>query len=255
MKLLSKQIPAYSFCLGILVLAFLCLPLPCLAQDQDQKQEEYQDFMEDLLEEYDTQSGTSDEISDPLYHFNHAMYVFNDTLYFYGLKPVAMTYNAVLPQMCRRGISHFFYHLMFPVRFVNQILQGDLCQAKQEMDIFLVNTVAGFLGFAQPAQNNFGLVSQKQDLGKTLGRWGMGKGCYLVLPVLGPSSVRDAIGQAGDLFLTPVHYLSPWHVRLEAQGLDKINEAGFHIGDYEALKAAALDPYAALRNAFYVQQK
>ncbi len=248
MILSSKQTLVFCFSLAVLLVC-LCLPgATCLAQ------EESQDFMEDLLEEYDTQNRTSHEISDPLYHFNYAVYLLNDALYFYGLKPAAVTYNAVVPRVCRKGLSHFFYHLMFPARLVNQLLQGEICQAKEEMNIFLVNTFSGFLGFSQPAQNHFGLVSHKQNLGNTLERWGMGKGWYLMLPVLGPSNFRDAIGQAGDLFLDPVHYLSPWHVRVEAQSLDKINEAGFHIGDYEALKSAALDPYAAIRNAFYVQQ-
>jgi phospholipid-binding lipoprotein MlaA len=97
--------------------------------------------------------------------------------------------------------------------------------------------------------------TQKEDLGQTLGTYGIKEGFYLVLPVLGPSTLRDAIGMAGDYFvLDPIDYVSPWELELGLDVLDIINRTSFRIGDYESMKKAALDPYAAIRDA-YIQNR
>ena len=98
------------------------------------------------------------------------------------------------------------------------------------------------------------MKTSDEDLGQTLGALSIGNGFYLVLPVLGPSTFRDAIGMAGDWFITPVNYVEPWEVNLGVTVIDKINRISFRIGDYEALKEASPDPYVALRNA-YIQNR
>jgi phospholipid-binding lipoprotein MlaA len=196
-----------------------------------------------------------DAVPDPLYHFNYAMYVVNDHLYYYVLKPVARGYKAVMPLPARKGIRNFFHNLMFPIRFVNNLLQWKLEQASDEFGIFLVNSTAGILGFNQVAQKYLNMHTQKEDLGQTLGVYGIKEGFYLVLPVLGPSTLRDAVGMAGDYFvLDPIDYVSPWELELGIDMLDIINRTSFRIGDYESLKEAALDPYTAFRNA-YIQNR
>jgi phospholipid-binding lipoprotein MlaA len=210
-------------------------------------------FDDDPFEDAQTGPGT-DPVADPFYYFNYAMYVVNDNLYFYFLKPVANGYKAVMPTPARKGIRNFFHNLLFPVRFVNNLLQWKLEQASDEFGIFLVNSTAGILGFNQVAQKHLNMNTNKEDLGQTLGTYGMHEGFYLVLPVLGPATFRDAVGRAGDYFITPVNYVEPWELAWGLDILDAVNRISFHIGDYETLKKAALDPYAAIRDA-YIQSR
>ncbi len=209
-----------------------------------------EDFFED---EYDDPARIS-SIADPLYYFNYSMYTFNDKLYYAFLKPVATGYKYVVPQPARKGISHFFHNLVFPIRFVNNLLQGRLKDAGTEIQIFIINSTIGCLGFVQVAQDYYGLTTSDEDLGQTLGSYHVGNGFYLVLPVFGPSTLRDTLGRVGDLFLNPLSYVDPWEVATGARVCDTINETSFRLGEYEAMKAAALDPYVAVRNA-YIQHR
>lgn len=203
---------------------------------------------EDLFEDYDTQP--SQTVADPLYYFNVAMYSFNDFLYFAALKPLANGYKAITPVLVRKGVRNFFHNLLFPVRLVNTLLQGRIKDAGTEVEVFFINSTIGVLGFGQVAQKEFNLFTSSEDLGQTLGTYAIGNGCYLVLPVLGPSTLRDAIGRVGDWFLTPVNYLDPWELSTGLNVYDTINATSFRIGDYEALKASAIDPYEAMKNAY-----
>ncbi len=233
------------------------------AQKQDTVQQSEQDtdpsssddfFEEDFFEESSADNAI-DPVADPFYYFNYAMYVVNDNVYFYVLKPIATGYKTVMPTPARKGIRNFFHNLMFPVRFVNNLLQWKLEQASDEFGIFLVNSTAGILGFNQVAQKYLDMHTQKEDLGQTLGTYGIKEGFYLVLPVLGPSSLRDAIGRAGDYFVfDPIDHVGSWELELGLDVLDIVNRTSFRIGDYERLKKAALDPYVAIRDA-YIQNR
>ncbi|MFA5902701.1 MAG: VacJ family lipoprotein [Desulfobacula sp.] len=223
-----------------------------LAQNIQTKAEENASDNEIFAEDED--SDKIQPIADPLYYFNYAMYSFNDILYFALLKPIATGYKAIMPTIVRQGVNNFFYNLIFPVRFVNNFLQGEIKDAGTEIEIFLINSTIGILGFGQVAQSEFGLKTTEEDLGQTFGSYSIGNGFYLVLPVLGPSTLRDAVGLAGDYFLKPVNYVEPWELSFGINSYDTINSLSFHIGDYEALKAAAIDPYVAIRNA-YVQNR
>jgi phospholipid-binding lipoprotein MlaA len=110
------------------------------------------------------------------------------------------------------------------------------------------------LGFADLAQNNPDLTAGEEDLGQTFGSYGVGNGFYIVWPFLGPSTLRDTVGMAGDLFLNPVNYVRPAEAALGITAYEKLNNTSFHIGDYEAIKEASLDPYSAIRDA-YVQYR
>jgi phospholipid-binding lipoprotein MlaA len=208
----------------------------------------------DLFEEYDEGVEDVQMVADPLYYFNYAMYSFNDFLYFYALKPVAQGYKFIAPTVVRNGVNNFFFNLLFPVRFINNLFQGKLNAASDEIGIFISNSTLGVLGFNQFAQKHLNMKTSDEDLGQTLGTYSIGDGFYLVLPILGPSTLRDALGRAGDYFLTPINYVEPWELGLGINIYDKINRTSFRIGDYEALKDASLDPYVAFRNA-YIQNR
>jgi phospholipid-binding lipoprotein MlaA len=223
-----------------------------LAQNTQSMPEE-DELDDELFEEYDD-TIAAQSLADPLYLFNHLMYSINDFLYFAAIRPLATGYKAITPTPLRKGVKNFFHNLLFPIRLVNNVLQGKMIKAGTEVEIFLINSTVGILGFGQVAQNQFDLHTSDEDLGQTLGSYSIGNGCYLVLPLLGPSTLRDAVGRVGDYFLTPVNYLEPWELSTGIKAYDTLNAASFHLGEYEALKAAAMDPYIAIKNA-YIQHR
>jgi phospholipid-binding lipoprotein MlaA len=198
--------------------------------------------------------GTSGQIADPLYPWNNAMYHFNDKLYFWVMKPVAKEYSAVFPQDIRVAVSNFFHNLRMPIRFVSNLLQLKLKNAGSELLRFVYNSTAGVGGLADVAKTDLKVSPHEQDLGLTFGYYGIGNGFYIVWPFLGPSTLRDTVGMAGDGYLDPVSHLTPWYNSTGASAYDKVNETSLHIGEYEDLKESAIDPYAAIRNA-YVQHR
>jgi phospholipid-binding lipoprotein MlaA len=193
-------------------------------------------------------------IADPLEPVNRIMYGFNDVLYFWVVKPVTHVYAGVLPKPVRTGIGNFFHNVATPARLVNSVLQGKGSAAETELHRFAINTTAGVLGFGDPAHDRWGLEPAEEDLGQTLAVYGFGDGCYLVWPLLGPSTLRDSVGMVGDQFLNPVRYVEPSEVSIGISVESTVNEASLRIGDYEAFKSAAVDPYVAMRGA-YVQYR
>jgi len=206
-----------------------------------------EEFEEDFEEE------ETEEISDPLYVWNRAMFHFNDFFYTWLLKPAARAYSFVVPEGIRIMIRNFFVNVTTPVRFVNSLLQGKFRSAGEELARFGINTTAGVFGFVDVAKD-LGLKRHDEDLGQTLGSYGIGHGFYFVWPILGPSSLRDSIGLIGDWFLDPVTYVEAIDTYLSIKTVDTVNRATFTLGDYEALKKAAFDPYSALRDA-YIQNR
>jgi phospholipid-binding lipoprotein MlaA len=209
--------------------------------------------MEDLDDDFfdDEFEKEPDQIADPLSMWNRAMFHFNDKLYFWALKPLARGYKAVTPDFFRTGVKNFFRNITTPIRLVNCALQGKGEASGIEIARFVVNTTIGVLGLGSPADNYPSLVRpDEEDLGQTLGKYGIGNGFYIVWPVIGPSTVRDTVGRVGDWFLNPINYIEPPEASWAVWGFDKVNQTSFRIGDYEALKKAAIDPYVALRDVY-----
>ncbi len=228
----------------VLILLLLALAVPAAAQEE---------FADDLFEDY-VETGGSDLVPDPLYRFNYAVYTFNDKLYFWVMKPVSKGYARVLPVGVRTGIHNMFDNFLFPVRFVNSVFQGKFKGAGSELACFVINTTSGGLGATRPAQREFGLKNSREDLGQTLGSYSIKEGCYLVLPLLGPSSLRDLLGTVGDSFISPGNYLTyitPREASIGLMVLDAVNTTSLsRLGDYETLKQAAVDPYVAIKDGY-----
>lgn len=224
---------------------------------EDQEFLEDEEFFEDeeFLDE-DLAPGDSDAVTvpDPLQPLNHAIYLFNDKLYFWVLKPVASGYKAVLPVEIRVCTLNFFNNLYAPVRFTNCLLQGKFKNAAGEFGKFFINTTAGGLGVGDVARRYPELNPPEEDFGQTLGYWGFENGFYLVLPVLGPSTLRDAVGRLGNWAVDPLSYLEPWELSLSVWAFKNVNSTSFRIGDYETIKEAAIDPYEAFRDG-YIQYR
>ncbi len=191
------------------------------------------------------------QVADPLYYWNKGMYHFNDKLYFWLLKPLARGYTAITPDIFRVGVRNLFYNLMMPIRFVNCILQGKANAAASEFTRFVINTTVGVLGIVDPASQYPLLnLADDEDLGQTFAKYGIGNGFFLVWPILGPSTLRDTIAQLGDAYFNPLVYINPFEAQLAVRGFNLINRTSFHIGEYEALKEASVDPYVAMRNSY-----
>jgi phospholipid-binding lipoprotein MlaA len=217
--------------------------------DDEYKDDQNLDYANDTFKEEKV------EIADPLEPFNRAMHQFNDKLYFWALKPVAQGYKTVVPEPARIDVKNFFSNLGFPSRFLSCLLQADFSGAATEFGRFTINTIWGIGGLLDPSANKeLDLQMQDTDLGQTLGVYGVGQGFYIVWPIFGPSSPRDSIDIAGDYFLDPVSYIYPWYAGEGVKGYEKVNATSLRIGDYEALKDAAIDPYVAFRDA-YIQYR
>lgn len=191
-------------------------------------------------------------VSDPLEPVNRLFFQFNDKLYFWVLKPVSKGYGKIVPQSARRCVKNFFSNLATPVRLVNCALQAEFEGSWVEIGRFAINTTVGVAGFGDPARDRWNMEKRSEDLGQTLGRYGLGTSIYINWPILGPSNVRDTAGYAGDLFLDPVNYLVPdfWY-NVGVRSYETVNGTSLRVGDYEDFKEAAIDPYVALRDAYY----
>ena len=190
---------------------------------------------------------------DPLESINRKTYAFNDTLDRHVLKPVAKAYNDTVPEGVRRGVSNVFGNLGEPIVVANDILQLKIRQAAQDTARFLMNSTFGLLGWVDFVGRR-GLPKHDEDLGQTLGYWGIGPGPYLVLPFLGPSTVRDGIGMFGDHRLSVYELLDNDTAYYGTYVVDAVHTRADLLGASNVLEAAALDRYTFLRDA-YLQRR
>lgn len=209
---------------------------------------------EDSVEPDPFEEKAAPTIADPIEPVNRALYVFNDKAYFWVMKPLAQGYSFFVPQAIRVSVRNAFSNIGTPARFANNLLQGEFRDSGVELLRLLINSTMGIGGLFDAARNIFHIEKKEEDLGLTLGTYRLGHGMYLMLPILGPSSVRDGLGLAGDAFLDPINYLGDLEVVLGVQGGKGENELSLSIGDYEDLKKGALDPYIAVRDA-YIQRR
>jgi len=186
------------------------------------------------------------QFTDPIQGFNRSMFTFNDKLYYYILKPTAQGFAFVLPKRSRICLKNCFYNLSMPIRAVNCLLQGKGPELGVELWRFIINTSAGIGGLFDPAGSIFHLPTYDQDTGLTFGVYGADPGPYLMLPVLGPSSGRDATGLIFDFALDPLTYFPIPGLRI----LETVVKTSLAPDEYDAIKAASLDPYVAIRDGY-----
>jgi len=194
---------------------------------------------------------SSESLADPIEPVNRAFFHFNDKLYFWVLKPVATGYKAVISEEFRVCFRNFLSNLLTPVRVGNCLLQGEFKGAGNEAARFGINTTLGFFGFFDQGKDHFDIDKQDRDFGQTLGKWGAGPVFYINWPILGPSSLRDTGGFVGDTLMDPLTYLLTRPASIGLRSFKTVNETSLTIGDYEAIKKAALDPYVAVRDGYY----
>ena len=190
---------------------------------------------------------------DPLEPMNRAIYSFNDGLDNAIFKPVAQGYRAVLPEFVRTGVSNFFANINDVLIALNNLLQGKFLNAVSDVGRILVNTTIGVAGFLDVA-TNLGLEKHNEDFGQTLGRWGIGDGPYLVLPIVGPSNLRDALARVVDFKTDPLTYVRSMRLRNSLWGTRAVSDRANLLDTSKILETAALDPYEVLRDA-YLQRR
>ncbi|TBU85674.1 MlaA family lipoprotein [Phytopseudomonas dryadis] len=183
---------------------------------------------------------------DPWESINRPIFRFNDTLDTYALKPLAQGYRKVTPQFLEDGIHNLFRNVGDVGNLANNLLQGKVHDAGVDTSRVLFNTTLGVLGFFDVA-SRMGLQRNDEDFGQTLGVWGLGSGPYVVLPLLGPSSVRDAASKVPDSFLTAYPYMDHVPTRNVTRGVNMIDTRASLL---DAERLISGDKYVFIRNAY-----
>lgn len=200
------------------------------------------------------QANGSLEIHDPFESTNRAVFAFNDVVSDAVVHPVVKGYRAVVPKPARSGVRNFLRNLKSPVILANQLLQGDVDGAENAFVRGVVNTLVGLGGLFDVASKE-GIKYEQEDFGQTLGVWGVDHGPYLVVPFIGPSSLRDYTGYAVDSFADPLRWYlhnvdhdGLYYAKLGADYLD-LRESLMDV--LEDLEASSIDYYAAIRSTYY----
>jgi phospholipid-binding lipoprotein MlaA len=189
------------------------------------------------------------DAGDPLETMNRGTFRFNEGVDRWLVEPIAKGVDFVTPDPVERSIRNFFENSVFPIRFLNDLLQAKPVSAVEDLARFLVNTSVGVAGFFDPA-TDFGLEGHREDFGQTLGYWGVPPGPYLVLPLLGPSNPRDTIGLVADSAAVVYPYFIPFWVSSAITTGDLLNRRSLALDEVAAEREAALDYYVAVRNAY-----
>jgi len=198
---------------------------------------------------------------DPFEPVNRATFEFNDTADKFVFKPVAEGYRAVLPDVIRTGVRNFFSNLRDPWIAVNQLLQGKVELALSDSWRFILNSTFGIGGLMDVA-TDMRLPKHNEDFGQTLGVWGLDTGPYLVIPLWGPSSVRDGVGLIADAYAFLPWWIPDWldfQHRVAWQNsllaLDFVNIRANLLDATDILEEAALDRYAFVRDAYFQRRR
>lgn len=246
----SARKSKYSQTLSLLGL----LVLPYAAATQAQTTNEAY-LSEDEL--YNEELSQPVVISDPLETINRYTFKFNDFVYMKVLAPVAKGYTAVTPEPVQRGAINFFQNLKYPVRLAGNLLQGRVEGAWVETKRFAVNSTLGVAGIFRPVDEVEGFAPiPPEDIGQALGSWGVGEGPYLVLPLLGPSNLRDLGGYIGDRAVNPLEEPFSliddwdWEWRLALGATELVTTSPIIIKRYIDMKGQSIDPYSAMKNGY-----
>jgi phospholipid-binding lipoprotein MlaA len=191
-------------------------------------------------------AGDADAPWDPIEGFNRKMFWFNEQLDRWVMTPAAKGWDWVAPDAVQRSISRFFDNSQLPIVCVNDLLQGKPKAAAVDAGRFLTNTTIGLVGLLDPA-TEWGLADHDEDFGQTLAVWGAGPGPYLVVPVWGPSNIRDGSGALVDNAW--VWFVPGWYTTAARAGW-AINDRSLVLREVDEARKASLDFYVAVRDAY-----
>ena len=177
------------------------------------------------------------------------------------MEPIAKGYNK-LPQPIQNGTGNFTSNISTLLSIPNSLLQGDLKQVGHSTGSFLVNTTLGILGFLNPAEK-IGLKPHKEDVGQTLGTYGIGPGCYFVLPILGPTTARDSLGLLADTFIDPFAHVTIRENELlgisgndldyySVKGTGAIDFRSDNLTNFDSLEKNSIDLYSSFKSIYLI---
>lgn len=192
-------------------------------------------------------------INDPIEPFNRAVFQFNRAVDFLILKPVTSAYTFIFPQFVQNAVTSFLTNLGTPIVMLNTALQGDWTGFETSLHRLVINTTLGMGGLNDVA-SDLHIRPVKADFGQTLGKWGVGHGFYLVLPIIGPSSLRDGGGRVVDAYADPYNIAfmdseTEWPIYARA-GLTVIDARARYGEDYDQIMHNAVDPYVTFRSIY-----
>lgn len=204
------------------------------------------------LPSWEKEGGMADieSMPDPLTHYNRFMFGINDKIYVYFLRPVSKGYGYVVPEDARVCIYNAFNNINTPVRLINSLLQAKFQDASNEFQRFCLNTIYGVGGLFDPAKNIWGITIKDEDFGQTLGNYKLGHGFYFVIPVLGPSSLRDGAGFVVDTFFDPINYFMNFGTRIGISAGEEVNDISLHGDEYDSLRKEAPDFYLFIKDSY-----
>jgi len=191
---------------------------------------------------------------DPWEGFNRKIFAFNDTVDTYALKPIAQGYKKVVPEMVRTGVENVFGNVADVWSIVNNVLQGKIGSGLRMTMRVATNTTIGLGGLLDPA-SEMGLERESEDLGQTLGRWGMPPGPYLVLPLFGPSDLRDTTTFPLDHYASPALFAPTTAGQVGITTLGVVSTRAGLLDASKMLDDIALDRYSFLRDAYLARRR
>lgn len=250
-----KIFKGVGFVLAVVAALAFALPAPALAAGPAKVAENQSPSKPALA-----QAATSvEEVNDPIEPVNRVIFDFNEFVQDLVLRPVARFYNDTVPPTVRQGVSNFLYNLATPVILANDLLQGEWNRALQTFGRAFVNSTFGIAGISDLA-GELGVERHKEDFGQTLAVYGVGEGFYLVLPILGPSNPRDAIGKLlVDPYFDP---LSLYLNNIDHQDIDigitaakGVDEYANIVEELDQVKKTSVDYYAAIRSLYRQKRK
>ncbi|HEY1614398.1 MAG TPA: VacJ family lipoprotein [Rhizomicrobium sp.] len=197
-------------------------------------------------------SNSASDQNDPYEATNRKIFALNQSFDKHLALPIATTYVRVVPEPARDGIHNFLGNLDTPVIFANDVLQGEANRAGQSVGRFVINSTAGLGGLIDVA-SKVGIPEHSADFGETLAVWGAGEGPYIVLPGLGPSNPRDAVGYAVDMALDPstwITWRSSTYFKLGRGFLELTDERARNIDTLNEIERTSVDLYATLRSLY-----
>jgi phospholipid-binding lipoprotein MlaA len=186
---------------------------------------------------------------DPWERMNRGTFAFNEAADKWVVEPVAKGWDFLLPEFAQTGVENFFDNLRAPVFVANNLLQGEVQQGYLHLWRMILNTTVGVAGFVDVA-SMAGWPDHPEDFGLTLGHWGVPNGPYLMLPVLGASTVRDTVGLAGDAAINPYTYFVPIYVPIAARATELLNKRAIFLEEIAQSREEAFDFYVFVRNAY-----
>jgi phospholipid-binding lipoprotein MlaA len=243
-----------------------------IAESVDGPTSEGQGEQSEFFDPFDESDHAQVREYDPLEPVNSAVFEFNYRLDKYVVKPAAKVYNFFIPPDVQQSFSNVFQNIRFVPRLLNNLFQAKFQGAGIELSRFLINSTLGVGGLFDPAKIMFELETPQEDLGQTLGTYGVGPGPFLMIPFFGPFTLRDGVGFIGDNFLDPFNwFVLPFvkidsipqlvqdrsnirSIRLGLTGGEAVNARSLTLEKFQGVEEGTLDLYGAVRNA-YLQQR